>query len=87
MPSTHRSPRAPARRASGFLYWEVLEFLEGLARRGEVVGIDLVEVAPAYDPAGITAILAAQILLNFLGFIFHERSRRAGADLDRSGAS
>jgi agmatinase len=71
----------------GFLYWEVLEFLEGLARRGEVVGIDLVEVAPAYDPAGITAILAAQILLNFLGFIFHERSRRAGADLDRSGAS
>jgi agmatinase len=65
----------------GFLYWEVLEFLEGLARRGEVVGIDLVEVAPAYDPAGITAILAAQVLLNFLGFIFHERSRRAGRDL------
>jgi agmatinase len=62
----------------GFLYWEVMEFLHGLARRGEVVGIDLVEVAPAYDPAGITAILAAQILLGFLGFIFHERST-AGA--------
>jgi agmatinase len=62
----------------GFLYWEVLEFLQGLARRGDVVGIDLVEVAPAYDPAGITAILAAQILLNFLGFVFHERST-AGA--------
>jgi len=40
-----------------------------------VVGIDLVEVAPAYDPSGITAILAAQLLLNFLGFIFQERSR------------
>jgi agmatinase len=62
----------------GFLYWEVMEFLDGLARRGEVVGIDLVEVAPAYDPAGITAILAAQILLGFLGFVFHERST-AGA--------
>jgi agmatinase len=62
----------------GFLYWEVMEFLEGLARRGEVVGIDLVEVAPAYDPAGITAILAAQILLGFLGFVFHGRST-AGA--------
>jgi agmatinase len=61
----------------GFLYWEVLEFLQGLARRGDVVGIDLVEVAPAYDPAGITAILAAQILLNFLGFVFHQR--RTGA--------
>ena len=60
----------------GFLYWEVMEFLQGLARRGEVVGIDLVEVAPAYDPAGITAILASQVLLNFLGYIFYERSKR-----------
>jgi agmatinase len=60
----------------GFLYWEVMEFLHGLARRGQVVGIDLVEVAPAYDPAGITAILAAQVLLNFLGYIFYERSKR-----------
>jgi agmatinase len=59
----------------GFLYWEVLEFLQGLAIRGDVVGIDLVEVAPAYDPAGITAILAAQILLNFLGFVYHQRRR------------
>ena len=60
----------------GFLYWEVMEFLQGLARRGQVVGIDLVEVAPAYDPAGITAILAAQVLLSFLGYIFYERSKR-----------
>ena len=61
----------------GFLYWEVMELLQGLAKRGEVVGIDLVEVAPAYDPSGITAILAAQVLLNFLGYVFHERARRA----------
>jgi len=57
----------------GFLYYEVLELLRGLARRGRVVGIDLVEVAPDYDHAGITAILAAQIVLNFLGFITNER--------------
>jgi agmatinase len=61
----------------GFLYWEVMEFLQGLARRGQVVGVDLVEVAPAYDPAGITAILAAQVLLNFLGYIFHEDRGRS----------
>ena len=54
-----------------------MEFLHGLARRGQVVGIDLVEVAPAYDPAGITAILAAQVLLNFLGYIFHQGRGRA----------
>ena len=57
----------------GFLYYEVLELLQGLARAHEVVGIDLVEVAPDYDPTGSTQILAAQILLNFLGFIFHAR--------------
>lgn len=60
----------------GFLYYEVLEILQGLARRHDVVGIDLVEVAPDYDPTQSTAILAAQVLLNFLGFIFHARSSR-----------
>lgn len=57
----------------GFLYYDMLEFLDGLARRGNVVGIDLVEVAPEYDHTGMTAILAAQVLLNTLGRIFHHR--------------
>jgi agmatinase len=57
----------------GFLYYEVMEILQGLVKRGEVVGIDLVEVAPAYDPSGITGFLAAQVLLNLLGYIFAER--------------
>lgn len=61
----------------GFLYYEVLEILQGVARGHEIVGIDLVEVAPDYDPTQSTAILAAQVLLNFLGFIFHERAKRA----------
>ena len=53
--------------------YEVLEMMQALARRHEVVGIDLVEVAPDYDPTGSTSILAAQLLLNTLGFIFHAR--------------
>jgi agmatinase len=57
----------------GFLYYEVLEILQGLSKQNKVVGIDLVEVAPDYDHSGSTTILAAQILLNFLGFIFHNR--------------
>ena len=60
----------------GFLYYEVLEMLQVVAKRHEIVGIDLVEVAPDYDHTGSTAILAAQILLNFLGFVFHERSQQ-----------
>ena len=47
--------------------------LQAVAQRHEVVGIDLVEVAPDYDPTGSTSILAAQILLNTLGFIFHAK--------------
>ncbi|MDH5530036.1 MAG: agmatinase [Paracoccaceae bacterium] len=57
----------------GFLYYEVLEILQGAARNHEIAGIDLVEVAPDYDPTGSTSILAAQVLLNLIGFVFHAR--------------
>lgn len=56
----------------GFLYYEVLELLQQVVQNHDIVGIDLVEVAPDYDPTGSTSILAAQILLNLLGFIFHK---------------
>ncbi len=58
----------------GFLYYEVLEIPQGITERGEVVGIDLVEVAPDYDHSGTTAFLAAQLLLASLGYLFHNRS-------------
>lgn len=60
----------------GFQYYEVLEIIQGLAQRsqGRIVGMDLVEVAPAYDPTGVTSILAAQLLMNSIGFIFHARA-------------
>lgn len=57
----------------GFTYYEGLELLAGLAKRNPIVGIDLVEVAPDYDHTGTTAILAAQLLMNLLGRIFHAR--------------
>jgi len=63
----------------GFTYYEVVELLKGLAKRGDVVGVDLVEVAPDYDHAGTTAFLAARVLLDFLGFIFHERLKRGAS--------
>jgi agmatinase len=60
----------------GFLYYEVLEILQGVARQGEVVGMDLVEVAPPYDQSGVTTILAAQLLMNFIGYVFEARRVR-----------
>ncbi len=57
----------------GFLYYEILELIDGLAQRGSIVGIDLVEVAPDYDPTGSTGILAAQLLMNTIGRVLHHR--------------
>ncbi len=57
----------------GFLYYEVLELLQAVTKAHPIVGIDLVEVAPDYDPTGSTAILAAQLLMNLLGFTFHAK--------------
>jgi agmatinase len=53
--------------------------LQAVSKQHDIVGVDLVEVAPDFDHTGGTAILAAQILLNFLGFIFHDRALKAGA--------
>jgi agmatinase len=61
----------------GFLYYEMLEILQGLTAKGDVVGIDLVEVAPDYDHTGSTAFLAAQLLMNVLGFVFHAQGKSA----------
>ena len=57
----------------GFLYYEILELLDGLTKQGNVIGVDLVEVAPDYDQSGSTTTLAAQVLLNFIGRIHHNR--------------
>ena len=58
----------------GFLYYEMLEFLDGLTRQGRIVGLDLVEVAPDYDLSGSTTTLAAQLLLNVIGRIAENSS-------------
>lgn len=64
----------------GLTYYEGLELFAGLAGQGDVVGIDLVEVAPDYDHTGSTAILAAQLLLNTIGRVMHQRKvKRAAA--------
>lgn len=62
----------------GFDYYEMQECLEALAAKGEIVGFDLVEVAPAYDLSGVTSQVAARLILDFLGFIFKEREGREG---------
>jgi arginase family enzyme len=49
-------------------------FLQGL-RGARLVGVDVVEVAPAYDHAGITSLLAARLGLELLGVMALESGR------------
>jgi agmatinase len=52
----------------GFTSGEAIELVQGL-KGLNLVGFDVVEVLPAYDPAGITALLAANIMYEFLSLI------------------
>jgi agmatinase len=49
----------------GFTSYQMLQLVRGL-RGLNLVGFDLVEVSPPYDPSDITAILAANLVFEFL---------------------
>lgn len=52
----------------GLLTWQAQAILRGLKGRS-LIGLDVVEVAPAYDVAEITALAAAQIVYEYLAIV------------------
>jgi agmatinase len=60
----------------GFTSREAQEFVRGLVGL-DIVGCDVVEVYPAYDPAGITALVAANVAHEFLSLIAFRRKASA----------
>ena len=58
----------------GFYYYEILELLDAIIKQGEVIGMDLVEVAPDYDLSFSTSTLAAQLLMNVIGRILYYKN-------------
>lgn len=54
----------------GLSYIEARDLLQGIARKGRIVGFDLVEVNPWLDPTGVTPLTAAQLIIEFLAAIF-----------------
>ena len=54
----------------GLTFVEVREAVRAIARRGRIVGVDLVEVSPPYDWAEVTARAAARLILDVLSAIF-----------------
>ncbi|HMF29942.1 MAG TPA: agmatinase [Candidatus Lokiarchaeia archaeon] len=53
----------------GLTYLQMREMLTALPQKGKIVGFDLVEVNPLYDPAGTTAQVAARLILDFLAAV------------------
>jgi agmatinase len=53
----------------GMYFDEVTEMLSGICQMGEIVGCDLVEVAPQYDPTGTTQRVAAMTILHMMSQI------------------
>jgi agmatinase len=61
----------------GFDYYEVQDLLEGITKKGRIVGFDFVEVAPMYDLTGTTSQVASRLILDLIGFELKERERSA----------
>ena len=60
-------PAAMAQTPGGLNWVQTRQLLHGLVNKGRIVGMDLVEIAPKNDVAGITAIHAERLICNFIG--------------------
>ena len=59
----------------GFTYYEAKAILLAVCARCNVVGMDLVEVAPQYDgPGQVTALHGARLILDTVGAVFGRRA-------------
>jgi len=65
----------------GFVYYEVKDLLRHIIGRSRLVGLDLVEVSPPYDPAGVTTTLAARLVLDAMGFAMKSKSPEGSVEL------
>lgn len=53
----------------GLFFDQVCDIISGISHMGKIVAADVVEVAPVYDPSGITVRLASLVLMHVFGQI------------------
>ncbi|MFQ5876067.1 MAG: agmatinase [Dehalococcoidia bacterium] len=58
----------------GLYYFEMRDALIALAKRGRIVGVDFVEVAPPYDHAEVTTRFAAKLIIDLLSVLFPSKA-------------
>ena len=68
-----QAPGTGTPETGGLLYPELAECVSTLAGRGNLVGFDMVEVAPPYDSSEITVQVAARLMVDILAARFPSR--------------
>jgi agmatinase len=56
----------------GLTYYEASNLLRGVARKGKIVGYDIVEIVPSRDVADMTSQVCARLTLNLIGEMAHQ---------------
>ena len=72
------APGTESPEAEGLSYTHVKRILQGLAPRGRMVGLDLVEVNPYLDHAELTQHMAAQLLIESMATAWSSRQTAVG---------
>ena len=60
-------PAVMAQTPGGLDWMQTRKLVHGLVRKGRVLGMDLVEIAPRYDVGNITMVHAERLICNFIG--------------------
>ena len=60
----------------GFGYYEAKALLLAVAARCKVIGMDLVEVNPLYDPGQLAALHAVRLILDTVGAVFRSSTQK-----------
>jgi agmatinase len=60
-------PAVLAQTPGGLNWMQIRKLIHGLVKKGRVVGIDLVEIAPSNDVGNITMVHAERLISNFIG--------------------
>jgi len=60
-------PAVMAQTPGGLTWIQIRKLIHGLVKKGRVLGMDLVEIAPKYDVGNISMIHAERLICNFIG--------------------
>lgn len=60
-------PAVISQSPGGLTWIQIHKLIHGLVKKGRVLGMDLVEIAPSYDLGNITIVHAERLICNFIG--------------------